>query len=141
MIFNQVYNFTKTLIKKTASGEISWEILSTLSPVESGFPDIIEKTSERVFTNEYRQILPLNSFFFYHHEGIVALIRIDNTSGRDGSHHSDYALYLQTKKNSPPKVYDNKSFQEQFNLLNTTIINYLNKDDSMPDDLYQFMQF
>lgn len=141
MVFDQVSSFIKTLIEKTTADEIHWEVLTALSPVESGFPDIIQKTSERVFTNEYRQILPCNSFYFYHQSGIVALIRIDNESGRDGTHHSDYVLYLQIKRNCPPEIFDNEAFQERFCMLNTAIINYLSKDVSMPSDLYQFMQF
>ena len=141
MILDQIFNFTKTLIEKTTANEIHWQTLSSLSPVESGFPDIVQETSDYVFTNEFRQILPHNSFYFYHQAGVVALIRIDNESGRDGTHSNEYALYLQIRKNCPPEIFNNESFQEQFDLLNTAIINYHSKELSMPDELYKFMQF
>ncbi len=141
MILDQVFNFTKTLIEKTTAGEIPWKPLSSLSPAESGFPDVVLETADFVFTNEYRQILPLNSFFFFHKLGIVSLVRIDNESGRDGTHSSEYALYLQTRINCPPEIFNNEGLQEQFDLLNTAIINYLNENISTPDELYKFMQF
>ena len=137
----KIQQFITTLTKKTIREELFWAPISELSTTESGFPDIVDQTARQFFMNEFRQILHKNSFFFYHQGGEVALIRIDNISGKDGSHSSEFALVMQIRPNTPPCAFDTPELQESLSSLYTAILNYLSRDLKMPDDLYTFMQF
>lgn len=138
---DKIQEFISAIIQKTIQKEIFWETISELSTTESGFPDIVNQTARQFFMNEFRQILHKNSFFFYHQGGVVALIRIDNTSGKDGSHSCEFALAMQIRPNIPPCAFDTPELQESLSSLYTAILNYLSRDLKMPDDLYTFMQF
>ena len=140
MLNEQITRFLNDLAKQTNAGKIRWENMREYSPYEIGFPDISEKMQE-IFQNEYRHVLPMNSFYARHKDGIVALVRIDNESGKDGSHSSSFALVMQLDRTSPVFTYEDSYFQDDACILYKAIIRYINKDLSLPDALYDFMSF
>lgn len=140
MIGEQMQSFVIKLIQKTNSNEIMWKILKDLPNNEKGFPDLMTQAREKLLLNEFRWLLIENSFYFRHQEGIVALLRIDNQSGRDNSHSDEFTMLLQIRKNSPIHTCNLPGLQEDFSVLYMAILDYLNKDVRLPDDLYKFMQ-
>ena len=138
MIADAVKNLVTKLIKKTNQSEILWDVCNVYLFIEKGFPDFFDQARSELWQDEYRQLLVNNSFFFFHKEGVVALLRIDNESGKDGSHNSEYAIGVQLQRNSPPFFYNLDGLQPDFQILYCSILDYHNRNISLPDDLYEF---
>ena len=140
MIDTAIEEFVSKLIRKTNDRQIQWNLLSELLIREKGFPDTIRQAEEVLATNEFSHLLIENSFYFPHRQGVVALLRIDNESGKDGSHSDGYAMLIQIRKNYPIRVYEPSVLQQDLSILYMAILDQINEDISLPTDLYDFMQ-
>lgn len=135
----QMKDFISKLIKKTTDNSLNWKALSELQRKELGFPDFIDQIWEDLHGCEFYLPLIENSFYFMHDSGIVALIRIDRHSGKDGSDHDEYAIAIQIKKNTPPQTYNVEGLQANLSILYMAVLDSINKDLQLPEDLYNFM--
>lgn len=140
MIGEQLKDFVSKLINKTTEGSISWKTLSELRQKEWGFPDFVEQVWEDLHGCEFYYPLIENSFYFLHDSGLVALIRIAQHSGKDGSDSNKYAIAIQIKRNTPPHTYCLEGLQADFAVLYMAVLDSINKDLQFPDDLYTFMR-
>ena len=135
----QVKALVTKLITRTTNNEIEWHSLSELQEDNSLQQTFIREIHEEVHFNEYRHLLMGASSFFLHKDGIVALVEVDNESGRDGSHSSEYILVIKVSSRHPLDISDYSGMQYDFYVLGLAIKDYYYKGISLPDDLYEFM--
>lgn len=140
MIGEQMKDFVSKLISKTINGSLNWKALSELQQKELGFPDFINQVREDLHSCEFYWPLIENSFYFMHDSGIVALIRINRHSGKDGTDNDQYAIAIQIKRNTPANICCLEGLQTDFSILYMAILDSINKDIRLPDDLYNFMR-
>lgn len=141
MISDQLVSFCKRLTQNTDENNIIWEPISSEALRRDGFPDLIPQLLTRIWENEFTHLLLDNSFHCHHKSGIIALIRVDMESGRDGSHHDHFILAIQIQKNSMVFFYEEPYLQEPCSKLYNAILNAINAHISLPSDLYEFMSF
>lgn len=141
MITDAAKHFIKELTAKTTKSEIEWKPLCELYSDTSGFPDFLNQSWEMLNCNEFKMLQRENSFFFFHNQGIISLMRIENYSGRDSSHYASYSIILQIRKNYPPESLCEGLFQDELEILYMAVLDYINRDISLPDDLYKFLNF
>lgn len=137
MIYDVVEKFERDLIERTKLEKIDWKDLRALK--ENEFPDIPLYIKENLPQNEFTKVELGNSFYFKHKNGIIALLYIDNESGKDGSHSRNFILLVQIKEHSPVFSYD--KFQENFESLYLAILNYFNRGLNLPSDFTNFLSW
>lgn len=140
MIADQVKHFLEKLTSKTTKAEIEWKPLREFYSDTSGFPDFLDQSCEILNCSEFRMLQRENSFFFLHNQGIISLMRIENYSGKDTSHYTSYSIILQMRKNYPAEILCEGAFQEELEILYMAVLDYINRDVSLPDDLYKFLR-
>lgn len=141
MVTDAANAFIGQLTVKTTKDEIEWKPLSELYPDVHGFPDFLSQIYELIPCSEFDMIYKANSFFFFHKQGIVALLRVEHYSGKDGSRSTSYELALQIRENYPTRLLCQGLFQDSLEILYMAILDYVNRDISLPDDLYAFLNF
>lgn len=141
MIAEQLQAFCHRLVEHTYDNSLVWKVINEWELLEAGFPDIISSIHEQVFTCEWVHLLLSNSFYCRHKDGVIALVRVDHESGKDGSHRDHFLLLIQIRRNSMIFVYEDEYLQESCKAVYTAIMDALNNDLSLPDDLYDFMCF
>ncbi len=141
MMTEQCEHFIDELTRRTVQNEIDWKLLSQFSFEDNGFPDFVDNLWNVLNCNEFRWLLKKNSFFTFHKEGIIALLRIENESGFDSSKSTEYAIIVQMRPNSPEQDISRGYHQDALSILYMAVLDYLNKDTSLPGDLYDFMRF
>ena len=137
---NQIIEFLNELTLRTNAGEIEWKSIRAFSPAEIGFPGIIDEIQD-IFQNEFTHVLPMNSYYARHKDGIVALIRIDNESGKDASHHTSFVLMVQINTSAEVQSFDSDYYQEDSKILYRAITRSLNKGVNMEKALKDFLKF
>ena len=141
MMPDQVKKFIENMTAKTVRQEIDWKPLAEFPVEDCGFPDFRNNLWNTLNCNEFHWLLTKNSFFFHHKEGIVGLLRIENYSGRDSSQSTEYAIVVQMSPYDVIHDVTYQCFQDHLAVLYMAVLDYLNKDISLPDDLYKFMSF
>lgn len=134
-----VKGFVTKLIAKTTNNEIDWRGLSELPKDDPFQQTFLREVYESVHFDEYRHLLEGASNYFLHNEGIAALIKVDNESGKDGSHSSEYILAIKVSPRHPLDISDYPGMQYDFYVLELAIKDYFYKGISLPEDLYEFM--
>lgn len=140
MIAEQMEKFATKLIYKTNDFEITWQVLASYPFSENGYPDFISQVSTQLGVCVFCVLLQDNSFFFLHNDGIVALLRTEHISGKDGSQWTEYAMAIQIRKNAPVTVCSLSGLQELLSILYNAILNNINGDLELPNGLYEFIQ-
>ncbi len=140
MVTDHILNFLDVATEKTNSHDLIWHELNDFWN-EDEFPDLIDQASEAIGVCEFTQLLRSNSFYCRHKDGVIALLRIRQESGRDGSVNYEYALTFQIRKNSMVFLYNDSYIQESCKILYDAILNIFNEQVKLPEDLYDFLSF
>lgn len=140
MVANFILEFIKNATKKTNAHNLDWNGLDEFWREEE-FPDLVEQAEELIGVCEFTHLLWSNSFYCRHKDGVVALLRIRQESGRDGSSYYEYALACQIKKNSMVFFYNDDDIQEPCKTLYNAILDLFNEQVNLPEDLQNFLSF
>ena len=141
MMAEQCKHFIDELTKRTVQEEIDWKPLTQFPREDSGFPDFVDNLWNMLKCDEFRWLMKKNSFFALHKEGVIALLRIDLYSGRDSSRATEYALVLQIRPNDTMHEVSRGYHQDDLAILYMAVLDYQNRDISLPESLYDFMHF
>ena len=145
MIAETTNQFIEQTTEKTIHNKIPWQPLSEYYPDVHGFPDFVSQVWDLLGCCEFKMAYHKNSFFFIHNQGIIALIRIMISPGREASSPTtSYAIALQVRENFPPTILCESSsgtLYEKLEVLYMAVLDYINQDISLPSALYEFLQY
>jgi len=140
MVEDYIVRFLNEATEKTNLHELEWNGLDEFWREEE-FPDLIDQASNAIGICEFAQLLTSNSFYCRYKDGVIAILRIKATSGRDGSSWDEYAFVFQINKNSMVFCYNNDGIQEACKFLYGAILDIFNEQVRLPEDVQDFLSF